>query len=68
MRNIFEQGSWKVPSSADAELRQYDCEETIKEIQELVSHLYRIGVITTIEHKTISDTFGRLKVDYKGDK
>ena len=68
MRNIFEQGSWKVPSSASAELRQYDVSETVSEIDELVSHLYKLGAITATEYKTISDTFGRLKVDYQGDK
>ena len=68
MRNIFEQGSWKMPSSADAELRQFDVSETVSEIQELVSHLYKLGAITAKEYKTIENTFGRLKVDYKGDK
>ena len=68
MNNVFQQGSWKVPSSASAELRQYDVSETVSEIQELVSHLYKLGAITAKEYSLVLESFQRLQLDYQGDK
>lgn len=68
IRQVFSQGSFKIPSSLEQETFQWDVQETIEEIKTLVSHLYKLGAVTSREYHVIEESFNRLDRDYKGDK